>query len=218
MNHFVFTIFNQTKTAKNCFFKELFDKISLKIHCFAKKMFLMKKYFLKSIILPKSDASRTFSKINSNSNASWTFSKINSNSDAIRIFSKMNNFLKFAFVLCLFCFSCDSKLPDLQGFDTQTWKKDVMGCESKRINLITDFEQKVKPKLKGLSEKQITDLLGKPDFLEMGKRSQKFCYYFLEKGQNCESDQKKIEKRGKFVQIRLDAFSNQVNEVSILSI
>ncbi|TAD99844.1 MAG: hypothetical protein EAZ97_07615 [Bacteroidetes bacterium] len=192
MNHFVFTIFNQTKTAKNCFFKELFDKISLKIHCFAKKMFLMKKYFLKSIILPKSDASR--------------------------IFSKMNNFLKFAFVLCLFCFSCDSKLPDLQGFDTQTWKKDVMGCESKRINLITDFEQKVKPKLKGLSEKQITDLLGKPDFLEMGKRSQKFCYYFLEKGQNCESDQKKIEKRGKFVQIRLDAFSNQVNEVSILSI
>ena len=45
-----------------------------------------------------------------------------------------------------------------------------------------------KDKLKGLSQDDIVEVLGKPDQNELYKRNQKFFYYLLSPGKACGSD------------------------------
>lgn len=47
---------------------------------------------------------------------------------------------------------------------------------------------KQKDKLKGLSQGDIVELLGRPDQNELYKRNQKFFYYLLTPGKECGSD------------------------------
>jgi hypothetical protein len=119
--------------------------------------------------------------------------------------------LKIFFALSLT--SCQKSI-DLQGFDNQMWKQDTKGCQNKRQALLADFEQKIKPQLKGLTEKELIAVLGKADKQELFKRNQKFYSYYLEAGKQCEAGTTNTTPRR--LQIRIDAI-NQVSEVVILT-
>ena len=66
-----------------------------------------------------------------------------------------------------------------------------------------------KDELKGLSEKDIIALLGRPDHNELYKRNQKFYYYDIEPGKSCNN-----EVAGQQLVIRFTAMG-YAKEVSI---
>ncbi len=124
---------------------------------------------------------------------------------------KLCNYLSFCYVFLLL--SCQKSI-DLQGFDNQAWKQDAKGCQNKRLALFAEFEQKIKPQLKGLTEKELIDLLGRADKQELFKRSQKFYSYYIEAGNQCgQAAQANTARR---LQIRIDAI-NQVSEIVLLT-
>lgn len=81
------------------------------------------------------------------------------------------------------CLSC-GETPKLVGFDKVAWVSDQDGCKNQRLNQI-DTILSQKEQLKGLSENQVSQILGKPDQHELYERSQKFFIYHLEAGNNC---------------------------------
>ncbi len=110
----------------------------------------------------------------------------------------------------LFLMACNEANIDTEGFDLETWKNDKKGCQSKRVALLSDFEQKVKPKLEGLREIQVSNLLGKADFSLLAERNQKFYRYYLEEGEQCGKN-----KKARYINIRFSAI-NVVNEVTVV--
>jgi len=94
--------------------------------------------------------------------------------------------------------SCAQK-PDLNGFDVDTWKKDVRGCGNKRSQLITSLE-KIKPQLIGLRHNGIIEVLGKPEGNSLEKSGQRVYYYFLEPGPHCQDKQNIAEANKVFIQ------------------
>lgn len=96
----------------------------------------------------------------------------------------MKKGLLFSFVL-IAC-SCGKPLPDLSPIDLSQWKDDKGGCKNIRASFISELISQ-KDELKGLSEKDIIELLGRPDRNELYKRNQKFYYYNVEPGKECDS-------------------------------
>lgn len=100
--------------------------------------------------------------------------------------------------LALVCFwgfvaiACNKPLPSLSGLDMAQWQKDANGCTGYRAQheraLVAETEA-----LRGLSQMQIVELLGKPDQNELYKRNQKFFYYWLSGAPDC--SEKKVAKR-----------------------
>ena len=90
------------------------------------------------------------------------------------------------FSVVLVAFSCGKPLPDLSPIDLSLWKEDKGGCKNIRANFLTDLASQ-KDELKGLSEKDIIGLLGRPDRNELYKRNQKFYYYDIEPGKTCDT-------------------------------
>lgn len=88
-------------------------------------------------------------------------------------------------VVCL-VFSCGKPLPDLSPIDLAQWKEDKGGCKNIRTSYLAALTEQ-KDELKGLSEGDIIELLGRPDRNELYKRNQKFYYYDLEPGKGCDS-------------------------------
>lgn len=120
---------------------------------------------------------------------------------------------KIYILLCIFTHlfsACNDASVDIEGFDLATWKDDKKGCGNKRITLLADFEKKVKPKLEGLSEMQVANLLGKADFALLAERNQKFYRYYIEEGEQCQKN-----KQARYINIRFNA-TNRVNEVTII--
>lgn len=80
--------------------------------------------------------------------------------------------------------ACGKPMPDLSPLDLEQWKEDKNGClrlrEQNISHLIDQLEE-----LKGLSEKDIIELLGRPDRNELYKRNQKFYYYDIDPGKTC---------------------------------
>lgn len=86
--------------------------------------------------------------------------------------------------LSLLFITCGKPLPDLTPIDLVQWKDDKGGCKQQRVNFIKELNNQ-KDKLKGLSEKDIIQLLGRPDHNELYKRNQKFYYYDIDPGKSC---------------------------------
>lgn len=84
-----------------------------------------------------------------------------------------------------FCVACSKRLPDLTGIDLKAWKDDYKGCLGKRKPFLEDLRSQ-REKLKGLSEKDLVALLGKPDRNDLSTRHEKFYYYFISPGPGCE--------------------------------
>ena len=116
-------------------------------------------------------------------------------------------------LLFIFAYSlsaCNNANIDTEGFDLASWKNDKKGCQNKRITLLADFEKKIKPKLEGLREIQVANLLGKADFALLAERNQKFYRYYLEEGEQCGKN-----KQARYINIRFNA-TNMVNEITIV--
>lgn len=86
--------------------------------------------------------------------------------------------------LSLLIIMCGRPLPDLSPIDLVQWKADKGGCNRLRINFLEELKTQ-KEELKGLSEKDIIKLLGRPDYNELYKRNQKFYYYNIDPGKSC---------------------------------
>lgn len=90
----------------------------------------------------------------------------------------------------------------LTGFDSEKWGSDPHGCLGLRKEL-ADGLMKRKDELLGLNANEIKSLLGKPDRIELYKRSQKFLVYYIEPDETCAEHKKKdiVEN----ITIRFDA-------------
>jgi hypothetical protein len=86
--------------------------------------------------------------------------------------------------LFLFIMACGKPLPDLAPIDLVLWKDDKGGCKHTRLSMLEELKIQ-KDELKGLSEKGIIELLGRPDHNELYKRNQKFYYYDIDPGKSC---------------------------------
>jgi hypothetical protein len=80
--------------------------------------------------------------------------------------------------------SCGKPLPDVHDIDLNLWKEDKGGCKNFRSAEVNDLKSQLES-LKALSEKDVIELLGRPDRNELYKRNQKFYYYDLEPGKSC---------------------------------
>ena len=93
---------------------------------------------------------------------------------------------RLPWMILLVLFSCGKELPTLESIDLNTWKEDKNGCGQVRTASVASLEEQ-KEKLLGLSEKQIIELLGRPDRNELYKRNQKFYYFSLDPASGCPS-------------------------------
>jgi len=87
-------------------------------------------------------------------------------------------------VMMLMMSSCLKPQPVLDGIDVESWKKDKNGCGTTRTQSLHQIQQQ-KEKLLALTELDIVAILGNPDRNELGKRNEKFYYYFLEPSRYC---------------------------------
>lgn len=74
------------------------------------------------------------------------------------------------------------------GFDSKAWKNDKSGCQGVRQTLQPGFE-KIRRDLKGLSQMEIVQVLGRPDLQRLDERQTKSYLYFLEPGSTCAAAQ-----------------------------
>jgi hypothetical protein len=82
-------------------------------------------------------------------------------------------------------FSCSEK-PNLDGFNSEVWKKDKYGCEGKREYMAEKlFEQS--SRLKGMDDDDLIDLFGKPEFYDWESRGKKSFLYYIRPGSQCDS-------------------------------
>jgi hypothetical protein len=125
------------------------------------------------------------------------------------VFVRIYSGLIAGFFLILIGQACSSP-KQFNAFDSTSWRNDPFGCRGERLRLTNDFE-KIRRSLRGLSQSDITDLLGKPDFQGLYTRHQKFFVYYMEKGPQCQHAQ--AESTARTVAVRFGALGN-VTEVS----
>jgi hypothetical protein len=82
---------------------------------------------------------------------------------------------------------CGRPLPTLDSINLEKWKQDKNGCLGYRAESIDRLNAQ-KEKLRGLSQDEIVQLLGRPDQNELYKRNQKFFFYALSPGKTCGTD------------------------------
>lgn len=88
-------------------------------------------------------------------------------------------------VSCLFLSSCDWKIK-LKDFDSAIWKRDFKGCtEYRGLHAQQIVDQK--DLLIGKHENTITQLLGHPTRLDLGKKMTRSSFYAIE-NKNCEDN------------------------------
>jgi hypothetical protein len=92
--------------------------------------------------------------------------------------------LSIVTIALLITLSCRNAPPTLDQIDLDAWKGDKLACAGKRTSMRAAMQSQSN-KLLALSEKEIIDLLGKPDENELYTRNQKFYYYFLEPSKAC---------------------------------
>ncbi len=89
---------------------------------------------------------------------------------------EMKNFIQIS-ALFFLLFACYTT-PELAGFDASQWKLALQDCATDRTDLgrliVDRFDE-----LKGSSQNEVRNLLGKQDGHELFNRNQKFFYYNL---------------------------------------
>ncbi|HEY8401724.1 MAG TPA: hypothetical protein VIK89_10700 [Cytophagaceae bacterium] len=104
-------------------------------------------------------------------------------------------------IACLILFSSCSSDLEIEGFNSEIWKKDKKACLDNRKNELKVLLEK-KEILKGESDSDILKLLGKPDEINQGSRGKKYFIYYIEPGAQCTSSP---GKTGKKMVIEFDA-------------
>lgn len=86
--------------------------------------------------------------------------------------------------ICSLISFCQPKPIDIPGFDEAVFRADQKGCHGERAQM-KDVLMQVDTAFKGLSQKQIYALLGKPDRHELAPRSQKYFVYYIDPAPEC---------------------------------
>jgi outer membrane protein assembly factor BamE (lipoprotein component of BamABCDE complex) len=120
-----------------------------------------------------------------------------------------NETVKNIFLLVILLASCGKPLPEFKNIDLRAWKEDKNGCSRVREKMLTRLQEQ-KDKLKGLTEADIIQLIGRPDQNELYKRNQKFFHYYIEPSVKCDS----LNKNPKQLSIRFNAME-RAKEVEI---
>ena len=89
-----------------------------------------------------------------------------------------------ALLALLFLCSCGKDIPNLKNIDIEKWKEDKNACLGNRLMMEASLQTEI-AKLKGVSEMNIIELLGRPDENELYERNQKFYTYFISPGPAC---------------------------------
>jgi hypothetical protein len=97
---------------------------------------------------------------------------------------------KILIISLLFLSSCTEKEVDFGTFDLKKFKNDRGGCKGERASMIEDFKA-IKPKILGLSEREILKYIGRYDFQVLDRRNEKIFVYYFEKGEHCQYMQNK---------------------------
>lgn len=97
--------------------------------------------------------------------------------------------MKNIFLIILFGsllgFGCTNK-ANLGNFDIASWRADIGGCNTFRTSNIEELK-KLRQQFKGMTGRDLSDLMGRPDIQRLDERNQEYYVYFLEKGPHCGS-------------------------------
>ena len=94
-------------------------------------------------------------------------------------------------ILCLIImgfilWGCTST-PDIPGFHEAAFRQDAGGCEGIR-NGMKEQIFAIEDELKGLGQRQVMNVLGRPDKHELAPRGQKSFMYYIEPSPECEQN------------------------------
>ncbi|MCS6821465.1 MAG: hypothetical protein NZ551_06310 [Microscillaceae bacterium] len=118
-----------------------------------------------------------------------------------RFMSFFTKFFKIFFLgIVLAPFACTAEIS-IPEFDSKSWINDKNGCKGDRQKQIFIL-QRYKDKLLKASQNQILALLGKPDAVNLGDRTQKFYIYYYANAKVC-PQKKKSEVS--YLQLRFSA-------------
>jgi len=107
--------------------------------------------------------------------------------------------------------SCSRPAPQLDQFDPKVWKDDFKGCKGNRVEYLEAVRTQ-RDKLKGLSERDLVGLLGKPDRNDLSEHHEKFYRYFIEPAPECKGDSATV-----VLEVRFNA-TGVSKEVTIIAI
>ena len=93
--------------------------------------------------------------------------------------------IKFIIILIILT-SCGKPLPK-GDFNSAAWQADPFACKNQRLKLIPGFET-IKDKLRGVSEKDLQTILGKPEATSLTDQSERNYLYYLEPGSQCQDN------------------------------
>jgi len=71
------------------------------------------------------------------------------------------------------------------SFDSDSWKKDMHGCNEERLGLYSIIIEK-QGEILGMTNKQVIKVLGRPERNELYRRNQKFFIYNITPGEKCD--------------------------------
>ena len=91
---------------------------------------------------------------------------------------------KILLIILLITSGCGGEPLAIENFDREVWKKDYHSCENLRFEQAQTLLAN-KEVLLGRSNREIIDLLGKPDKTELYTRNQKFFHYYITSGKQC---------------------------------
>ena len=97
--------------------------------------------------------------------------------------------------------ACQQTKLHIPEFDAKGWKLDPYGCKNHRLKLVKKLISK-KRYLLNRDDAEIVEFLGKPERTELYTKNQKFYFYYISPGANCE---KGDSTTGKQFYIRLSA-------------
>ncbi|QNF34856.1 hypothetical protein HUW51_19795 [Adhaeribacter swui] len=104
--------------------------------------------------------------------------------------------------------SCRTKktIPD---FDSQAWKNDAFACQDIRSKMVPKLKI-IRRDLRGLTIRELMDVLGKPDLETLLAGNQRIYHYYLFPGDQCQN-KRKMSSANKLT-VRFNALE-QVSEV-----
>jgi hypothetical protein len=89
-------------------------------------------------------------------------------------------------ILGLLLWGCTAT-PDIPGFDEAAFRQDAGGCEGIR-NGMQEQIFAIEDEIRGLSQRQVMNVLGRPDKHELASRGQKSFVYYIEPSPACEQN------------------------------
>lgn len=104
---------------------------------------------------------------------------------------------------------CGKKPIEITGFSKDAWQADKLACKGERSLLVGSLRAE-KDKLKGSTDYELTQLLGKPEGVGIEKRNKHTLIWYVKQGPQCEG-----KNGGSYLEVRFNAV-NLSNELLLI--